>query len=399
MQACGIVAEFDPFHSGHAHLISEARRLSGCGYVVCVLSTAFLQRGAPGMFSTRDRTRMALAAGADAVFALPARFSCAPADRFALGAVDILHALKVVGVQAFGCEDADRLPALVRAAECLNAEPSLFRETLRRRLDEGLAYPAAQAEAVEACTEVPRQWLTRPNNILAVAYLRRLDGTGIRPLPIQRVGARDGDGRDGYPPSSALRRQMLAGEADAALAALPPAAADIARECLADRRVCAPDALSQALLYRLHTSAPEDWAAYFPAGEGLERRLSKALAARPDSLDALLGRLKTRRYTHASLRRALSRLLLGMPYSRDPAAPEYIRLLGFRASARPLLRRIRDSASLPVITRPANEKTLLADDALAETLWGLGAGRPQCLYTQSPVAVPASITDAQGETA
>ena len=81
LNVCGIIAEFDPFHSGHLHLIEEAREQTGCDYIVCVLSTAFLQRGTAGLFSTRDRARMALLAGADAVFTLPVSFSCAAADR------------------------------------------------------------------------------------------------------------------------------------------------------------------------------------------------------------------------------------------------------------------------------------------------------------------------------
>ena len=359
--------------------------MTGCDYIVCVLSTAFLQRGTAGMFSTRDRTMMALRGGADAVFALPVRFSCAPADQFALGGVSILRALGVVTAQAFGCEDAALLPQLQAAAKCLNGEPAPFREALRIRLQSGAPYPAAQASAVEAACGVPARLLGSPNNILAVAYLRQLDGTGIRPIAIQRQGLRSDDTGTDFPPSSVLRRRLRDGDTASALGAVPAESAALISDCLAEGRVCAPEALTQALLYRVYTTGPEEWAKYAPHAEGLEHRLRAALDADPATREQLLARLKTRRYTRSALERWLTAILLELDPHDGPAAPQYLRLLGFRDSARPLLRAIRDRAILPVITKPGHDPAPLGEDARAERLWSLGAGRPDNLFRQSPV--------------
>ncbi len=356
-----------------------------------MISTAFLQRGTAGLFSTRDRARMALEAGADAVFALPVSFSCAAADRFALGGVRLLSSLGVVTSQAFGCENAADSDALKRAAACLNGETPAFREALRTRLATGIPYPQAQAEALQAACGVPAGLLSAPNNILAVAYLRQLMGASlpIRPVFIQRLGSRSAEG-GGPLPSSAVRQLILSGDTDIAMQAVPPASAAIVRECIGEKRLCPPEALTQALFYRLYTSAPEEWARYADQGEGLENRLKKALDARPASREALLEGLKTRRYTRAALQRWLSRILLDLPADRLPDAPECLRLLGFRRSAEPLLREIRRKASLPLISKPARGKAYLADDARAELLWSLGAGQPASLFEQSPAVVPFS---------
>ena len=106
---------------------------------------------------------------------------------------------------------------------------------------------------------------------------------------------------------------------------------------------------------------------------------------------AVLGEdLVIRAYTRAALQRWLSRILLDLPAGRLPDAPECLRLLGFRRSAEPLLREIRRKASLPLISKPARGKALLADDARAELLWSLGAGQPASLFEQSPAVVPFS---------
>ena len=390
LNVCGIIAEFDPFHSGHRHLIEEARKQTSCDYVVCILSTAFLQRGTAGLFSTRDRARMALLGGADAVFALPVSFSCAAADRFALGGVKLLSALGVVTHQAFGCENASDLPLLEQAAVCLNDESPVFRESLHARLSEGMAYPKAQAAALESSCGVNARLLAEPNNILAVAYLRQLMHLDqpIRPVAIQRAGSRtDNSGSEGFLPSSAIRQRLLTDGISAVISAVPASTAAVINECIAEHRICPPEALTQGLLYRLYTSESRQWAQYSDSTEGLEDRLRKALEHRPASREALLAALKTRRYTYAGLQRWLSRILLDLPTDQLKPEPDSLRLLGFRASAQPLMRAIRKRATLPLITKPARGSQYLAKDARAELIWSLGAGQPASLYAQSPIII------------
>ena len=37
MNVVGIIAEFNPFHSGHAHLIHRAKEITGSEYAVAVM--------------------------------------------------------------------------------------------------------------------------------------------------------------------------------------------------------------------------------------------------------------------------------------------------------------------------------------------------------------------------
>ena len=49
MKVAGLVAEYNPFHNGHVHHLSETRRLSGADFVVVVMSGNYVQRGTPAV--------------------------------------------------------------------------------------------------------------------------------------------------------------------------------------------------------------------------------------------------------------------------------------------------------------------------------------------------------------
>ena len=65
MKTLGIIAEYNPFHKGHAYMIEEAKKKSGAERVIVVMSGSFVQRGEPAMFDKWTRTQAALQNGAD----------------------------------------------------------------------------------------------------------------------------------------------------------------------------------------------------------------------------------------------------------------------------------------------------------------------------------------------
>ena len=56
MKIAGIIAEYNPFHTGHAYHIQKTRELTGADYIVVVMSGDFVQRGAPALYSKHLRT-------------------------------------------------------------------------------------------------------------------------------------------------------------------------------------------------------------------------------------------------------------------------------------------------------------------------------------------------------
>ena len=48
-KAIGIVAEYNPFHNGHAHHLREAKRIAGNRPVIAAMSGSLVQRGLPAL--------------------------------------------------------------------------------------------------------------------------------------------------------------------------------------------------------------------------------------------------------------------------------------------------------------------------------------------------------------
>ena len=102
MKITGIIAEYNPFHNGHAYQIAKIKEETDSDYVIVAMSGDFVQRGTPALFSKHVRTRMALSCGADLVVELPVSVSTASAEGFAKGAVHLLSGLGVTEVLCFG---------------------------------------------------------------------------------------------------------------------------------------------------------------------------------------------------------------------------------------------------------------------------------------------------------
>ena len=353
METAGIVAEYNPFHRGHAwHIAETRRRLGGDAPVVCVMSGHWVQRGECALADKWLRAALALDRGADLVVELPTPWAMASAESFARGAVSLLAATGVVDVLSFGSETGELAP-LEEAAAALDAPD--YPERLRAALGRGLSFPAARQEAAGAAC------LSAPNNNLGVEYLRsiRALGSTIRPLTVPRQGVgHDGPAAGGFASASELRRLLRAGRGEEAA---PYLTAPWSGE-LADMQH-----IERAVLARLRTMGEGDWAALPDGGgaEGLPSRLAKA-AREAVSLEDFYTRAKTRRYPHARLRRLALAAFLDLRAAERPAAPPYVRVLGLGGRGRALLRRMKDTCPLPVIVKPAQAREL---DGPARTLF------------------------------
>ena len=180
MHICAVIAEYNPFHSGHAHHLAQTRRL-GASHIVAVMSGSFVQRGEPALFSKFARAQAAVRCGADLVLELPLRYSLGASERFAAGALSLIRALGCVDALSFGCETVD-LAALQGAADAC-ALPSV-RTRAKALAEQGMPYPAALRRAVaetagESCAAV----IDTPNNL-------RSRAAACGRLP-SRAGARD----------------------------------------------------------------------------------------------------------------------------------------------------------------------------------------------------------------
>ena len=187
MKICAIICEYNPFHNGHLYQIQAAKAATGADAILCLMSGNFVQRGEAAVFEKHLRAKHALLGGADAVIELPAVFATSNAEIFAKGAVKLLSSVPDVKMLSFGTETASE-KELLNAATLLLNEPKEISERIRKRLQDGVSYAKARAEAWE--DKIPQELLTSPNNILALEYAKAIltYQADIKLFPIKRLG-------------------------------------------------------------------------------------------------------------------------------------------------------------------------------------------------------------------
>lgn len=342
MDAVGVVCEFDPLHRGHERLL---RRAGESGRVlVCAMSGNFTQRGGAACVEKFARAEMAVRCGADLVVELPTPWAMATAEKFADGGVSLLAQCGVKTLY-FGseCGDTDALWATAEAL--LRAD---VHRAIRLEMDGGLPYAAARQAVLERETGLGAL-LAQPNNTLAVEYLKAIRRRGLAADAVT-VRREDG-GHHGTASASHIRALLAAGQEAKAFALMPPQAADIlGREMKKGLAPADPARLERAMLARLRLMNEHDFASYDSGGEGLYRRVYRAVQE-GGSLGDILTRATTKRYPTARVRRMLWAVFLGLEAPGEDIP--YVRILAATEAGRRLLRQMRD-AGVPVLTKAAD---------------------------------------------
>lgn len=364
VQTAGIIIEYNPMHSGHLYLLEQVRaRLGTDTAVICAMSGNFVQRGDFALLRKHARARAAVESGVDLVLEIPLPWAAAPAERFADGGVQVLQATGLVDHLAFGSECGDAAALRQVAGTLLSRE---FSPALRRELAAGDSFAAARQRAVSSLlgTEAGAL-LASPNNILGVEYCKALlrSKSAMQVLTVPRKGtAHDGVLQPGEHPSASALRALLTGEGRAQALDLLPSAMRQAylEEAAAGRAPVLAAACERAILARLRTMRLSEFEALDPGREGLCNRIYQAVRT-ASTLEELLRAAKTRRYPYARLRRMVLWAYLGLTPAALPERVPYLRVLAANARGRELLGQMRHTASLPLLTKPADVRNLPAD--------------------------------------
>ena len=374
MRICGIIAEYNPFHSGHARHISLARQASGTDFVICAMSGSFVQRGEPAIFDKWTRTACALAGGADAVIELPLLTAIQSAEGFASGGVKLLAAAGVTDL-CFGCE-TDDIVLLTDIAKTVADENESFRALLKQSLSAGSSYAKARALAADA-----PHVASLPGAILGIEYIKAILRAfpDIRPHAVIREGAdyHSEDIAAHLPSATAIRKALFAGQTNAALKAMPAPSADIvAAHLTAGLKPVFAHAFDLALLHTLRLSSIDRIKLLPDVSEGLENRILAA-AQVSQTRDELIDRIKTKRYTYTRISRILLYALLGitrdMIKMHNAAPTACIRVLGARNTS--VMSLLSEVCSVPLVTSAASP-LYPAIDAAVSGVWALTQTHP-----------------------
>lgn len=351
MKVAGIIAEYNPFHNGHAYLAEKARQ-AGHTHVVAVMSGNFVQRGEPALMHHSERTRAAIECGIDLVLQLPSVYAVSSAQSFAQAGVEILNGFGCVDSLVFGseCGDTDKIISSAKAVYGEEIKPCLAKE-----LEKGVSFASARENALRAVSPESADIIQSPNNILGVEYAAALEriNSKIKPLTFERIGAaHDSDmTANGIASASFIREKFRCG--DDWMNLVPEKAAEIFR----DAEVADIAKIESAILYKMRTASADELANAPDVSEGIENRILSA-AKQAVSLEELYMLAKTKRYSHARIRRIILNHFLTVTANDLQIPVPYIKVLGFNERGAELLRMAKESSKLPVITKAADIASL-----------------------------------------
>lgn len=377
MKVTGIIAEYNPFHNGHAYQLEYAKSISDA--VIVVMTGNFVQRGDVAIFDKFNRAEMALKNGADLVFELPVAFSMNTAERFAFGGVSILDSLNIVDFLLFGSESGD-IKLLENSAKLLENEPLEISEKIKEFLGEGLSFPKARELAFSEL--IPSSLLSKPNNILALEYIKQLYrlNSKIKPCTLKRKGEEyhSLDFSSDFSSASALRNAIL----NENFSYVPFLNCPIHRL----------NRLDNAVLYNIRKNGVNALENISDISEGLENRIIKA-ASKAGSIEELISIVNTKRYTDARVRRIILSSLLGITSSLSKKPPTYARLLGSTKCGLLLLKEIKQKSNIKIITKTADFKDdneMFKKDILSTDIYDLSSDKPEGAgidFKNSPIII------------
>ena len=375
--AVGIIAEYNPFHDGHAYHIKKAKEMTQADYCIVAMSGDFVQRGGPAIYDKYTRTAMALSCGADLVIELPSVFASSSAEDFAACGIALLNNLGVVGSVCFGseCGNVEKLSGI---ASILATEPPVYTKELRRELKKGATFPQARNRALISCgilNEDEASILASPNNILGIEYCKALyrQKSPMTPVTISRKGYGYHDtslAPEGFSSATGIRKAIhenpdILMQMESSLIQVP----DPVKQMMSQGFPVFPDdfsALLNTTLLKLDCEGIP-FEKYADVSEELAARLLRQL---PDYLpfEEKINQLKTKQYTYTRISRALLHIALGattqqVVLGRNAGYAPYARILGFKKTSAGLMGEIKKRGSIPLITKTADARLILSGAA------------------------------------
>ena len=444
MNTIGIIAEYNPFHKGHAHQLEGLRQKYPEATLLVVMSGDFVQRGTPAIFSKFHRAQWAVMGGADIVFELPSMFAVSSAEYFASSGVRLLHALGCDAI-SFGANHT-QVEELVSIAKALD-HPST-QKSLGTLLGQGYSYGTALRKAVQGLhfeingleTSNDMSILdSDPNTILGIEYIRALHRYHIELdiIPVKRTSSHHNPTLDdSFPSGTALRNAIYSSKQtssslfrsqdkqqvldtayppyaslgiDSSISLdelgidtssleedtfkwhhyLPPMVAPLAMDIVESNYYTNLERYYDMIHFASRVSSKEDLQTLQDMSDGLEEAwlTASALASWEQARESL----KSKRYTYARLDRiasySLFRRTKEMFQECYQQGPTYGRLLAFNNRGRQYLKEKR--FSIPIVQKWAPfcqqavgvTKALCEQDQLASRLWRLTVENP--LYRDS----------------
>ena len=426
MKVIGIITEYNPFHNGHKYHIEEAKKITGADYVIAVMSGNFVQRGHPAIMDKYTRSMIALNNGVDIILELPVCYATSSAEYFALGAVTLLDRLGIVDYICFGSESGD-IKVLEKAAKLFNNQGDDFQDYISSYIKKGLSYPVARAKATSKVLSLDGSdssnhdlidAISEPNNILGIEYIKALYkiNSSMKPITINRKDAHYHDkninyletkvdlpGHDlnpNYTFSSATAIRGIIEDTDnlSGLHSIKDSVPQNVFDYFKSKyKITYPITIKDfesIIKYKLLYEDNQELSSYLDLSPDMADRI-KHIDLINTNIQDIIENIKTKNITLTRVNRALIHVLLNiksddiLKFTKDDII-YYARILGIKKEASHLIRKIKNSERLPIITKlskaheqlnPSGMK-MLNQDILAAHLYN------QAVYKKFKTTIP-----------
>ncbi len=339
------------------------------------MSGNFTQRGEVALLDKFTRAKHAVIAGADLVIELPTVFATANAEIFAKGAINILSSLGIVDGICFGVESGSAEEYLT-LAKAMNNETKEFKKVLKEKLDSGISLAKAKFETLKSLGgEFDESLISSPNNILGLEYVKAILSAkcDMKIFPLLRDNIHnDKTLKKGITSATSIREVIKLNKPKKAKKSVPPFVFnDFCNYPFDFEKLC---------LASIITAKTENLTKILDCTEGLENRI-KALSKDNLTLEQLVDKVSTKRYTKTRIQRIILANLLGIKkdFVLDCVSSKlYAKILAVNSDSKDIITLACTKSSVPLLTRKSDvnalKKTALScfeKDVLASDLYSL----------------------------
>ena len=341
MDIIGIIAEYNPFHNGHIYHIKKIKELYPNSLIILILNGYFLERGEFSIETIESKTKLALDHNVDIVIQLPFIFGTNSADIFSDASIELLHELCVEKI-IFGseCNNVEKLKNLAKAQ--LDNE---YNKDIKKYLDMGINYPTALNKALKLK-------INTPNDLLGLSYIKSIlkNNYNIEPITIKRTNDyHDKDSNDLIISASNIREKLKNKE-------------NINKYLPNKEYINTIDYDLYFKLLKYKIINDDNLNQYLTVDEGIDNRLKKVIKD-CNTLEELINKIKTKRYTYNRINRMFIHILIGLKKEDkyNTLKNEYIRILGFNSNGKKYINNIKNKTSLPIVTSLKNINSIIKD--------------------------------------
>ena len=340
MTTIGIICEYNPFHNGHIYHIKKIKEMYKDSIIILVMSGNFTQRGEISLINKWDKTKIALKNNIDLIIELPFVFATQGADIFAKGAIEILKNLKVEKL-IFGseCNNINLLTTLAQTQL-----DKTYENLVKKYTEEGLNYPTATSKALK---DLKKEEIQNPNDILGLCYIKEIikQKANIEPITIQRTNNYHSKKLENISSGEAIRQALKENKNIEKY---------IPKETKKYINKTTIDDYYNYLKYKIITE--EDLEKYETVDDKIKYRIKKYINE-SNTLEELIQKTKTKRYTYNRIKRMLTHILCNFTKEENKKCKNihYIRILGFNKTGKTYLNKIKKQTTIPLITKNIND--------------------------------------------